>query len=315
MIKEMTLTNINTQASIILDDGTKSVYVLDSIDWDAPSVSLSTYRVPRQVGESFSSMVVGSRNPTIIGYVVADVTSIEAKTWDEYYNKQLEQIEENKLVLDKLINIYYDILIEANGYKLYCRPVSPVKYANTETDNNEVVCMFQVELKCFEPMFVGNKNTIGLTEIAGMFHFPFHSTATEKLVFGHVKQKGNIVIENNSDIDSGCVIIIRAVAGVLVDPVVNNITSGEYIGLEGVTIPYGDYVEINTNTGEEEVVHHQVSQGGVKKSLVGNLTAGSTFFKVNQGAGIYGFTMDEQYRNNAEVVIEFEEKFFNIRGM
>lgn len=315
MVQEMTLTNLTTQNSILIGDGTNSVYVLDSVDWDTPSVNVSTYRVPKQVGESFSSMVVGSRNPTIIGYVIADTRNIEAKAWDEYYQKQLEQIEKSKIVLDKLINIYYDICINVNGYELYARPVSPVKYANTETENNEVLCKFQIELKCFEPMFIKGKDVIGLTEVAGAFHFPFHVTNSEQLIFGQLKSKGNIVIENDGDIDSGCIITIRAIAGALVDPQVNNITTGEYIGLEGVTIPYGDYIEINTNTGEEEIVHHKATEGGTKKSLVGNITAGSTFFKISQGNGIYGFTIDEQYRNNAEVVIEFQQKYFNIRGM
>ena len=60
------------------------VFVLDSIDWDSPSISMESYRVPFQIGQTLSGVTVGTRKPTVKGCGVADMGKIGAlgKAWE-----------------------------------------------------------------------------------------------------------------------------------------------------------------------------------------------------------------------------------------
>ena len=82
MVKKVTLTNSVTKDSIVIDskDG---YYIIDEIDWDTPSVEMSAYRVPYQIGQSYAGLTVGTRKPTITGYVVAKDVE-QANTWEQY---------------------------------------------------------------------------------------------------------------------------------------------------------------------------------------------------------------------------------------
>ena len=77
MIDKIVIRNIeNGEEQEISSDN--PVFVLDSIDWDSPSISMESYRVPFQIGQTLSGVTVGTRKPTVTGYVVADMSKIEA---------------------------------------------------------------------------------------------------------------------------------------------------------------------------------------------------------------------------------------------
>lgn len=173
MIDDIILTNLSTNGSIAMHRGS-GPYVIDEIDWDSPAVSMSTYRVPFQVGSTLSGVTVGTRKPSIIGYVIADLSDVNVlgMTMTEYYAEQLRQIEEAKAVLNKLINVYQDLRIEADGYYLIGRPTMPVKYSTKEGENNDVLCQFEIEMECYDPLFLGESKTVALASAEPMFHFP-----------------------------------------------------------------------------------------------------------------------------------------------
>ena len=71
MIQELQIINkVNGQQLSLARDGSTQ-YVLDEIDWDVPSVSFSTYRVPFQIGVSLSGVELGTRQPSITGYIIS----------------------------------------------------------------------------------------------------------------------------------------------------------------------------------------------------------------------------------------------------
>ena len=58
MIQELQIINkVNGQQLSLARDGSTQ-YILDEIDWDVPSVSFSTYRVPFQIGASLSGVEI-----------------------------------------------------------------------------------------------------------------------------------------------------------------------------------------------------------------------------------------------------------------
>ena len=317
MINDIVLTNLSTNVSIPMhrDSGQ---YIIDEIDWDSPSVSMSTYRVPFQVGSTLAGVTVGTRKPSIIGYVIADLSNVNTlgMTMQEYYAIQLQQIEEAKAVLNKLINVSQDLRIEADGYYLIGRPTIPVKYSSNENENNDVLCQFEIELECYDPLFHGESKSVSLAAATPMFHFPMintKQTGDTYTVFGSILNRQTMEVLNNGDADVGCEIKIAAIAGVS-NPRVYNVGTNEFIEFENITMEAGDIITINTDVGEEQAVWHDSSQNK-DLSIVGNLKDGSTFFKIAPGAGLYAYSVPEGYENNVEIMISYTEKYFNLTRM
>lgn len=319
MINKITLLNTETQEEIVLDREGSGIFILDSIDWDTPAIEQETYRVPLQIGKTLEGMTVGTRKPSVIGYVIADSDKINpnGNTWEEYLREQQKQIEENKLQLDKVISIYQDILITAGDYHILARPTQPPKYSTDETENNEVLCLFTLEFECYNPLFYIEQKHINLSHVDGMFHFPLVLTSDktdEHVVFGEIMKRQSVACNNNGDVDVGCKIVIKASGGIVRTPKVYNVNTGEYISFYDLDLDDGDYITINTEVGEESIILH-VASTGEEKSVLGNMNVESTFLKIKRGTYYYSYNVDEQYKNNLEMYIEYTERYYNIRGM
>lgn len=292
-------------------------YVLESIDWDMPSVTPTTYRVPHQIGESLSGIVVGTRKPLLTGYVIANTMADAYKNvgWKEYYALQLEEIKQNKKILSRVFNIYQNILISVDGYYMRVRPTSPVKYSTDEVTNNNIMCMFSIELECYEePLFYNKTKIIDLVTIKGMFKFPMTLTedATDEFVaFGEIERGVAKEIINNGDIPVGCTITVEANGGNVQNPKVYDISTG--IGIElTYNIQNGQRVIFTTEIGHETAILHQ--SNGAENIMVGYLSKASEFFQIKQGTSYYIATAKSGL-NNMFAKIEFVEKYFAIETM
>lgn len=315
MINEINIKNIITGASIdFMSD--KAPFVIDEIDWDSPTVSMESYRVPYQVGTTLSGVTVGTRKPSITGYVIADMSNegILGMTWKEYFDIQKKKVEENKLKLDKLISVYQDVIIQTGEYYLFARPTQPPKYSNTEKQNNEVLCYFTIEFECYNPLFYKQSKLVNLAMTVDLFHFPLTIPKTEKVVFGEVLRRQSISVENDGDADVGCTIKIYASGGSVKNPKIYNVNTEEFIEFEDVMLNNGDYITITTDIGEENAIKH-IASTTENISVIGNIKAKSKFFQIRQGNNYYAYSVEEEYINNVEVSIEYTERYFNVRGM
>ena len=314
MVEKIRIQNLVTNKSIVIGLLDRP-FILDSVDWDAPSVSMETYRVPFQIGSTVAGATVGTRKPSITGYVVATESSLtdKIKTWNEYYGALEQQVEDSKQVLDTVISIYQDVLIEANGYFLKARPTQPPKYSNNSSKNNEVMCLFQLEFECFSPMFYSDSKLVNLASISEKLTFPL-VLPPEGAVFGEIFKQKSVPIANNGSSNAGCTIKITAVGGVVKNPKVYNVNTNDFIAFEGISLNDGDYITVTTTVGEENAILHRVSDSS-EISIVGYTTKGSKYIQIEQGTNYYAYDVDDQYLNSIEVSIEFTEQFFNIRGM
>lgn len=312
MIKSIKITNVDRQEEITIGD---KVYILDEIDWGSPSVDMSSFKVPFQVGETFSGISVGTRKISVIGYVIADMSgeNVLGMKWDEYFELQEQKIEQSKLKLDKIISVYQNIQIQAGEYFIDAIPTQPPKYSTKEQENNEVLCLFSLEFQCYNPLFYSQGKQISLAETEGLFHFPL-TIPSEKVVFGRIMKRQSVLIENNGDSKAGCIIIIKAVGGTVENPKIYNVNTNDFISFEDVTLKDGDYITINTEIGEENAVKHSIEDSR-DTSVIGNIIYGSKFLQIEQGASYYAYEVDEAYKNNVDVSIEFTEHYFNIKGM
>lgn len=305
MIETIKIKNLVTEDEITIDKtGTNideagsstsaNLLILDKVDWDTPIISLEAYEIPFQVGQTLAGVKVGTRKPTISGYIVANITNnILGMTWENYYNAQLNQIKKTKDVLNRFISVFEDVEIQAGGYKLKARPSSPVKYSNEEMLNNEVVCYFTLEFECFEPMFYKEKTA------------------------GSASTSVSRTINNKGDIDVGCVIKVTSSTTVKGFRIMNAQT-GNYIGVdETVSIQSGDYIEINTEKGQENIVFYDDSEG-TTTNIISKLINGSKFLQIKKGVCDYVKSIISSGTGTLSSVslqFTYSEKYFTIEGM
>lgn len=310
MVKKVTLTNSVTKDSIVIDskDG---YYIIDEIDWDTPSVEMSAYRVPYQIGQSYAGLTVGTRKPTITGYVVAKDVE-QASTWEQYWENCETAVQDKKEELDRMISIYQEIVIEANGFYLDARPTAPPKYSNTYKENNEVLCKFILEFECFNPMFYKETKTINFSVLENKLKFPLTIPKTKGITMGVERRQKIVLFENNGDVPVGCIIRMKAITDSLITQQVNSITEDAKIIFSDLSMSAGDEIVINTNIGEESVKLH--TQNGDEVSIVGNMEVGYKLFKILIGKNYYSYETQPS-DGVMDVTVEYREQYFNIRGM
>lgn len=321
MVKSVIIKNNVTNEQIELKAAEGS-YIIDSIDWDSPSVEPETYRVPYQIGETYLGTIVGTRQPVIIGYIVADIGSSNnmlGKTWEQYYSEQEQVIGIRKQDLNRIISIYQDVQIRVGDYYLDARPSSPVLFSSSDLKNNEVLCQFTINLTCYKSMFYTAGKATSMAEVKNMARFPMvltESSTDEHLVFGSTSQRTSYSIQNNGDVDVGCIIKVTVVGGAIENFRIYNITNGDSLEFEGINLANGDVLTINTNKTEESAVIVK-SDGSGERSVVGYTTADSKFLQIVRGNCLYSYDFgEEEFESNpVEISIEYTEQYFNFPGM
>lgn len=320
MIQELQIINkVNGQQLSLAMDGSTQ-YVLDEVDWDVPSVSFSEYRVPFQIGVSLYGTEIGTRKPSITGYVVSKVHGMEflGKGWNEFLEAQLQDVEQKKYELDRVINPLQDIRVIVGDYFIEGRPSSAVKFSSKENENNEVLCMFTIDINCFSPMFRLNKGkqTV-LAMVQPKFRFPWILKETGNIM-GIVSNKKIVNVINDGDCDIGGIIKLEAVVGTVQNPTIFNVDTQEQFMIR-LKLLEGDYLLINTKIGEENVIHHHVNYLSTGKSkdenVIADVIEGSTFFQFKQGSNLYGYSVEQGSNAFVNLTIDMDELFFNLKGM
>lgn len=320
MIHELQIINkVNGQQLSLAMDGSTH-YVLDEIDWDVPSVSFSTYRVPFQVGVSLSGVELGTRKPSITGYVISTINgkNFIGKGWNEFLEAQLQDIEQKKYELNRVINPLQDIRIVVGDYFIDGRPSNAVKFSNKEDENNEVLCMFKIDIDCFSPMFrlsKGKKTVLAQTHQKLRFPLVLKEKGN---IMGIVSNQNTVNILNDGDCDVGGIIKLEAVGGTVKNPTIFNVGTQEQFMIR-LTLNKGDYITINTRVGEESVTHHYANYFGTGKpkdeNAIGYVLEGSSFLQFKQGSNLYGYSVEEGSEVFVNLTIDMDEQFFNLKGM
>lgn len=314
MIDEITIQNMRTGETIVLDKTGDTGLVISEIDWDSASVTNESYRIPFQIGETLSSTVVGTRVPTITGYVVSNNTPVLGTTWEEYYKAQKEDVENKKDNLNKFISIYDTYRIIAGDFYLEGIPRQPIKYSYDENENNEVLCLFEIELGCYNPTFkcVGG-NTETFYELINMFHLPMNPTSSGPLVFGERKITTQKTINNMGDVSTGMVITIEPLYGSISGFTITNVSTGEQFKIT-YTMDMDSYIVLNTRLGEEDI-YIVDRESGDTQSLISVIDIDSAFLQLQRGENLILCETSNEADGELDVTIEYTERFFNIKEM
>jgi len=320
----MTVTDIRLQNSlseIIPIGAMENDYVLDSVDWGVASIS--AYPIvyfPVENSERILNTTWQPRPVSIIGWVIgSDEVDIEAKS------RRLEAF----------IGLQTDLKILHNGFHLVFRATQYVKFANTERENNEVLCKFLIVGVALDPRW-HDDSTIESKNFHAVpaFFFPLYFTPDEpRVVFG--RQYSNVGSGNNrfaipkfnfplilneeipaavfgelyqsteNIIDYDGVLSQGMVFRLISNGVIRNLTieleHNNTIQTFSLTVEYPANTEIIIDTREGI---RTVTVGGVDHTA--DVAAGSVWFRLRPGISIftYFFNGDGQL----DVVIDKKEK-------
>ena len=311
MINEIVIENKRTEENITIN--------IDEMDWDTPSISNESYRIPFQIGETISGTVVGIRKPKLTGYVVSNKLMPIGTTWENYYKEQEQDIINLKTRLNSFLNIYDDYEIIVGDYYLKCRLNEPIKYSIKESENNEVLCLFTAEFTCYNPMFFEvERSKSEFRHVDKRFHFPLEIPQETGIIIGVEELSVTKTIENTGDVKAGFVAVMKVINGEVKHPALRNLTTGEQIKVfDSVVVDSfetEDYIVINTNNGEEDIYYYDSSEGKTK-DLIGEITLDSSFFQLQKGENIVMYEVYDSSTGQLEVTLYYDNQYFNIGAM
>lgn len=312
MVKEIVISNSSIGRDATLSSYGETEYVLDEVDWGSPSVSFDTFRVPGQIGSKELSTIVKDRNINIIGTVISKYEP-ETKlgmNWNEYYRQKEEDLNNNKEILNKIINPFYALTLIIGDYFIEGKPTSAIKYSTNYTENNEIMCKFTFEVQCFKPMFrKQTKSEIGKKNKSKLFKFPM-KLEKDATKFGEFTASETVQVINNGDVEVGGIIRLKANGGIVKNPSVTSTETGKTVKVK-MNLNEGETLIINTNLGERNIV---LDYGdGTGESVVQNMTDESSMFNFLLGTNNIVCSGESGTTSFIEANFSIDEMMFNIR--
>jgi hypothetical protein len=132
-----------------------------------------------------------------------------------------------------------------------------------------------------------------------LFKLPFTMSTTSPVIFGEI-------IPANSAINQGQVeapVIIR-ISGACINPMIQNLTTGEFIGFKNLTMVAGDELIIDTTFGQKKVELNG-------QNVFNKLDFASTFFNLIKGKNTIDFT-DASASNEATIQFIYRNLFVTL---
>lgn len=322
MVEEILIRNetLNQEIKINLDENNKFILEPKETEWGEINVSHKTTNFPNQIGKYLVNTVLGDRDVSIVGYVIATGISQLDKTYEEFYMLSEKQIEQSKMVLSKILNPLYNIEIIAGDYLIIGRPDMSISFSNSYEENNEIMCKFMVDIYCPEGLFYYRLKTENV--VAGVipsFYFPLtiyedaagRDDIEKGIIFG-IKNEGTLVqIKNEGDVEIGATIIVEALTDVTNLKIYNDIT-GEFFKINK-KLSKGEIIVINTEMGNQKIEGH-VSYH--KYNYFKYVDSDSDWLQFKPGISVVGYTSDEGNSYGlVDIKINIQGKYYSFPNM
>jgi hypothetical protein len=281
-----------TDAPFLIDDG--------SIDWGTIQTTRNTFTYPTQIGQHISSIIIGTRDISIFGWIVAD-------------NQDYEDLKNKKTLLNSFINPLQELEIRTDDYKITGIPIAQVKYSNTYNENNDMFCKFLINIFCANPMFeVLNPIKLIASDIQPKFMFPLQFVRPG-ITFGIRESSLFTTFTNNGTIPIGFIATLTA-NGTVNNPKLYNVNTQEFIQIDTV-LNSGDVVTISTVDGDRYV---KAIINDVEQNYFGYLDLDSSWLQLPIGDTIIGFKtydsngVEDLTYKNLSLSMEYTPKVFNL---
>lgn len=199
-------------------------------------------------------------------------------------------VEDNRLELYQYVQNgkYIKLYISTNSKNVWIEG----RVESTEIDNFQQTTTCQISVICPDPWFKDVEETINsINTVQPKFHFPFHIVNPIPFSIYETIQILNLVNEGN--VESGMTIEITA-RGTVVNPIIYNRETSEFIGLGNADNPYtmqsGDKIVITTHTNNKRV---KMIRNAVETNIFNHLTPNSTFLKITPGDNVFTYSADD----------------------
>lgn len=218
----------------------RSCYVLTSIDTGEISNDISSYEGASQYGKTITGRRYSNRTVTLTGHILAD---------------SKEQMRARMRALQKVVAPSHGFYLVADGqWRLEVTADSTLDFAQGwYLSNNTDMAKWQITGTCANPFWQGvNDIQASLATWTRDFHFPKVNPMGQRFTFGHRLKQRIVPVMSDSDVSCGMAITMEAIDGTIVNPMLENLETGERFQLRG-TIPAGDKVDITTTFGSKSV--------------------------------------------------------------
>ena len=157
----------------------------------------------------------------------------------------------------------------------------------------------QISIVCPNP-YLKSIRTIyaDISKSFGDFEFPFE-IEEEGIEFSRYDSGREVTILNNGEIDNGIEITLTAVSGAVVNPIIYNSHTYDYLKLN-LTLAEGDIIVINTNRGNKSV---KKILNAIETNMINYLESGSTWLQLKVGSNRFTYTAES---NEENLRVEFE---------
>lgn len=317
MVDRIKIFNTVTEAKILMTKTAESPYLLetDGISWGEVPVQHNSYSNLTGIGEIITSSKLQPRKVAVTGRICSKHTNKEiariygVSTIEEIRQKKLQEIEEAKEELSKLINPLQYIRILSGEYYIEGKPNSSVTFSSTWKENNEIYCKFTFSLNCNDPLFhystTSNNQLLG---ISGGFHFPVRIPKPNGMKYGVRKIHQLVNVNNDGDIALGGVIYFKA-TGTVQSPVIRNVQTQEAIMINK-TLQEGEVVKIDT-------INRKVLGAVDGENFVNYFqywVFSNTWFQFGVGDTLFGLSAENETYKSLTVWVELNKSFYSMEN-
>lgn len=258
-------------------------YTITSISGlDPPDATINTTINAYADGSVYNSSYVGNRQLTITLVINSPAETNRINLYKYFKTKR----EIRLFYKNDTRDVYIDGYIQSMQISIF--------------DKKQVA---QITIMCPKYEFNAvDEDMVAFSTIESLFEFPFAIEESgmefSKIVIGEEKN-----VFNDGELETGITIEIYA-NGAVKNPTIYNVDTNEYFIIE-TTINRGDALLINTKINEKCVM--LTAANGEKKSLIGTLKEGSTWFKLSQGDNIFIATAAGNPQNMNAICIKQDQ--------
>ncbi len=297
MVERIVLKKVKNSEELILDMVSTPEYVLKSVDWGTIQGSHHSYKYVNQIGITIAGTSLETRPITIEGWIVAsnpERMTLLKKKLNNFVNPQ------------DAIDLYY------SDYMIRFIPDETIKYATSESENNDAFCKFIISGICPNPLFT-NANERHLTFASTEAKFCFPLVISQDLpeggfVFGRRSDSLIVNAFNDGSVDTGMRIVFRA-KGTVVNPKLINVNTQEKFVLNKELVAEEE-IEVNTNIGEKSIKgrigNQQYSNYYMYKEI------DSAWLQLSIGDNLFRYDADEGL-DNLEIFVYFYDRFLEVQ--
>lgn len=199
-------------------------------------------------------------------------------------------VEQNRLELYQCVQNgkYIKLYLSTNSKNVWIEG----RVESTEIDSFQQLTTCQISVICPDPWFKDVEETINsINTVHPKFHFPFH--IVDPIPFSIYETIQVLDLINEGNVSSGMTIEITA-KGTVVNPIIYNRETSEFIGLGSTDNPYTmqpkDKIVITTHTNNKRV---KLIRNAVETNIFNYLTPNSTFLTVDSGDNVFTYSADD----------------------